>query len=729
MITKVWRYSHLSLAIISSLFLLVAVITGIILGVYPIKNQIQAHNLPTATNQSIASVLNHLNSEYEDILELEVNNDLLVKISTIDFNEAKNGDFYINPSTGKKIDELPKKSNVYNWAKTLHRSLFLKNTGRIFVGISSFLLFLIAISGLLLLIKRQKGLIQIFKRIKREDFFQFYHVTLGKFFIIPIIIISISGAFLSLYRFSSISEQKSKTTAFTPTPKKQNIPPSEFDIFKTTKLKDIKKLEFPFSSSEEDFYILYLSEKQLSINQKTGDLISQTKYPIYQLINNFSFNLHTGEGNLWWSIILIIACFNIIFFMYSGGIITYKRLKSRVKSLLKYNEAEIIILIGSENGSTMEFGKVLYESFFNANQKVFITDLNKYKCFPKMKQLIILTSTYGDGDPPSNATRFLSALNSTKQITDFNYTIVGLGSAVYPNFCGYALEVEKHLRKETKGNKILPTHLINNKSYDSFKNWVNSFIKETNYKLVIPTQISNKNKLSKYKILSKNIVKDEYAQTFLLIIKPPKNQNFKSGDLLAIYPSSSKLEKFYSIAKTHDNKILLSIKLHTLGECSNYLNNLGVNKTFKGYIKTNKKFHQPQNATSFTLVGNGTGIAPFLGFNTHSVPTTIYWGGKTKQSYKLYKPIINTLKKHNINLNVELAFSKENTENKYVYELINKNQQKITNQLQNGGVIMICGSIEMQKNVMQILEKSIIQNLSKSLDEFINNNQIMFDCY
>ncbi len=50
MILTVWRYSHLFLALVSSIFLLIAAITGVILSFSPINNMLSSNYQPNASS-------------------------------------------------------------------------------------------------------------------------------------------------------------------------------------------------------------------------------------------------------------------------------------------------------------------------------------------------------------------------------------------------------------------------------------------------------------------------------------------------------------------------------------------------------------------------------------------------------------------------------------------------------------------------------------------------------
>lgn len=49
--------------------------------------------------------------------------------------------------------------------------------------------------------------------------------------------------------------------------------------------------------------------------------------------------------------------------------------------------------------------------------------------------------------------------------------------------------------------------------------------------------------------------------------------------------------------------------------------------------------------------------------------------------------------------------------------------------LENGGVIMICGSLHMQRDVEQVLEGIAPSQKGKTLQYYKDKNQILTDCY
>jgi sulfite reductase (NADPH) flavoprotein alpha-component len=720
MTISIWRYSHLTLAISSSLFIILAAITGIILAFEPISNQLKPYAIHDLETQSLSKTIVVLEQQYDEITYLKIDNNNFVKASVIT-NEGNSETFYINPFTGKKIGEIVEKKSLYKWSTNLHRSLFLKSTGRFLVGLFSLLLAIITITGSILIIKRQGGIKLFFSKIVKENFEQYYHIIIGRFTFIPIIIITVTGVYLSLEKFSLLPSSKIShnynVTAKLNTTKSS---PIDFALFNGIKLNQVKLVEFPFSEDEEDYFFLKTKKEEFIIHQYTGEIISNKNSSLVSILSNWSLLLHTGRGSIIWSIILMLSCFALLFFMYSGFSISHKRRQHNklVKNKFHKDKADFVILVGSETGSTNLFANSLYKALLIANKTVYITDLNSYSKYNNLKHLIILTATYGDGEPPVNATNFLKKIKEDTFNNSIKYSIVGFGSLAYTQFCQFAIEIDIELQNHSNFSSLLPICKINNQSFADFKNWGLQLSAKTGIKLNLKQTVQKIKKQQTFTVVDKtNLNKDN---TYLIRLKPTKKINFTSGDLLSIRPKEDNIERLYSIGKI-EGDILLSIKKHEFGVCSNIILNLKKEEQLIAKVLPNKEFHFSRKKKETILIANGTGVAPFLGM-TKNTNTHLFFGLRTKASLNIYKPFLNE------NQNIHIAYSQENN-NEYVQDLIAKKEDLITSTLKNGGIIMICGSITMMNGVYASLGKITLKKLNKPLNVFEKRKQIKTDCY
>ncbi|SHM17306.1 sulfite reductase (NADPH) flavoprotein alpha-component [Flavobacterium flevense] len=721
-----WRYSHLALAVFSAAFLIIASVTGTILAVDAIQQKIPPHRVENFENITLGQTLAVLKKNYPEITEVSIDHNQFVTLQAID-NDGNDVNGYINPATAKIIGTPVKKSDFINWVTGLHRSLFLHETGRLFVGINSFLLVLIAISGFALVINRQRGLRNFFAKIIKEYFAQYYHVLLGRLALIPILIIAISGTYLSMERFH-LFENKNENQTETPT---TTAAKKTFDL-KNTSLAEVTKIEFPFSEDPEDYYIFELKDRKIEVNQYSNEIISEELFSTTQLLSDLSLDLHTGRANGIWAFILGLASLNILFFIYSGFAMTFKRRASRIKNKFTAQESKYILLVGSENGSSLRFANAILKQIIDNGEKAHLAQLNNYTSYPKAEHLLIFTSTYGLGDAPSNASKFVSLLETNNQQQHINYSVIGFGSKSYPDFCGFAKEIDTLLETKNWANRLLALHTVNDKSAEEFVSWVKSWSAQTDIPLSTTPSVYNHipKGLQQVMVLDKTTV-SEKEQTFLLTLRAGIRSKFTSGDLLAIYPANDNRERLYSIGK-HTGNIQLAVKLHPNGLGSAFLYNLKPGDTIKTQIINNHAFHFPKKARQVVLISNGTGIAPFLGMieqNKKKTEIHLYSGFRQKTEITAhYEKFAAEMRQKQYLSQFHLAYSREENHH-YVMDLIQMDADFFAILLQNDGVIMICGALAMQFDVEKVLDTICIAKNNTTLSEYKAKGQILTDCY
>ena len=493
MIRSFWRYSHFFLALISALFLILASITGAILSFEPISKVSSSFYTENINSIQLSETILILQNNYKEILELEVTTEDFIKASLIDFN-GENEIIYVDPFTGNKLGDVESQSPFFSFITNLHRSLFLKSIGRIFVGIVSLLLCFIAITGVFLLSQQQGGFKKWFSKVRHSTFAQKYHIILGRWFLIPIIILAASGTFLSAEKFSLLPNDRIDHDFENSLIKEaEEKPISEFLLFKELSLSQVRKITFPFSKDSNDYFELALDNKELLVHQYTGQVLSEISYPFVNLASRLSLKLHTGQGNIIWSIILLLASLSLLFFIFSGFAMSLKRLKKNniFISKTKENEAEYVILVGSETGKTFSFAKHFYNVLKKMGNRVFLSNLNEYTTFKKAKFLIIFTSTYGDGEAPDSATKFEALFKTIQPKSSLNFCVLGFGSLLYPKYCNFAIKVDELLEKNTSFKRMLPLVKINEQSEVAFIDWVKKWNNKTgmDLKILINRQI------------------------------------------------------------------------------------------------------------------------------------------------------------------------------------------------------------------------------------------------
>ena len=407
MTLSIWRYAHLAFAMIASLFLLLVAVTGIILGIDAFYESKHAYAAKEFEKISFVQSLTELHKTYPEITGI-----------TIDYNHQViiDGVGIVDPLSGKFLGKPREKGEFIQWVTAFHRSLFLHNTGRAIIGIVSFLLLIIVLSGVMLIIRRHQG---FFFRIGRGE----YHVQAGRILLIPLLLIALSGAYLSLARFGLLNTKPLKNEDL-PQVSATRKELSQFPAFSHLYLSQVKEIEFPFDTEDpEEYYILKLMDAEIKVNQFTGEIVQKDTYPFTAVMETLSLDIHTGRTNPLWAIVLAFAAANIPGFIYSGFAITFGRRAVHVKNSCNAADSAYELLVGSENGSTLHFAGKIHEQLLAVGKTAYLAELNSFKAFPAARHIIVFTSTFGMGESPSNASKIQTLLDIHMQDQKINFSI------------------------------------------------------------------------------------------------------------------------------------------------------------------------------------------------------------------------------------------------------------------------------------------------------------------
>ena len=135
----------------------------------------------------------------------------------------------------------------------------------------------------------------------------------------------------------------------------------------------------------------------------------------------------------------------------------------------------ILILYASETGTAEGFARKAARQLQRYKAKVMALDEYNADTLASEKLLLIVTSTFGNGEIPGNGKKFVQWLKKQPagSLEGLSYSILGIGSTVYEHFCAAAISVDKTLAK-AGANRIVPLHKgdeIKGQA-DTFKQWL-----------------------------------------------------------------------------------------------------------------------------------------------------------------------------------------------------------------------------------------------------------------
>src|SRR5690606_36338134 len=111
---------------------------GVILAIGAVNEKTQNYKVNDFDTINLSQTLPVLWEVYPEITELTVDHNRFVSIEATD-PEGNAFKAYIDPRDGRILGKVKPQSDFIQWNIALHRSLFLKETGRVVIGMVSFL--------------------------------------------------------------------------------------------------------------------------------------------------------------------------------------------------------------------------------------------------------------------------------------------------------------------------------------------------------------------------------------------------------------------------------------------------------------------------------------------------------------------------------------------------------------------------------------------------------------
>ena len=147
------------------------------------------------------------------------------------------------------------------------------------------------------------------------------------------------------------------------------------------------------------------------------------------------------------------------------------------------SETLINILFGTQTGNSESVAEDLSNFALSNGFKTQINALDDIEMnnLSKMKNVAIITSTYGEGEMPDNAQLFWNALssNTAPQLNNMNYSVLALGDTGYEEFCHAGKLLDTRL--EQLGAKRIIKRIDCDVDFEDLaEQWINSVVPKFN---------------------------------------------------------------------------------------------------------------------------------------------------------------------------------------------------------------------------------------------------------
>ncbi len=137
----------------------------------------------------------------------------------------------------------------------------------------------------------------------------------------------------------------------------------------------------------------------------------------------------------------------------------------------------LTILFGSQTGNAENLSKRIAKEAGKRGFAPTVQDLGKYAIAQLVSEqsLLVVTSTYGDGEPPDNAKVFWEFLNSdaAPRLAQTKFSLLALGDTNYAKFCAFGKSVDERLEK-LGATRVHPRTDCDVEYEEPFAKWLNA---------------------------------------------------------------------------------------------------------------------------------------------------------------------------------------------------------------------------------------------------------------
>lgn len=738
-----WRKLHLFAGLLAAPLLIVLAITGVILSVSPALERSGAV-IPADGEISVAQFAERVVKHYPGAEQIKrTPSGAVIVYYTRDANPGAD---LVNPETGQSMGPY-EPSVFFGWVKDLHRSFLLGDGGRMLAGVLAALMVLMCISGAVMLAHRAGGWLPLLRGFRGSGDSR-VHSELARLALIGLLLSALTGSYMSALRFGVLPEPDSSEPSF---PMEvaggEPAPVGSLEALKNTDFNNLRELVFPFPGDPRAMYSLSTRLGAGFIDQSTGQFLEYKRTSTNNQIVDWIMRLHTAEGLWWLGLLLGLAALTVPVLSVTGIRVWWSRRASTgVRDNADASDADTVILVGSENNATRGFAKDLHEQLSHSGRRVHSADMNELaEDYPKASLLFVLTSTYGDGDAPASANKFMHKLQQLRATEELTFAVLGFGDRQFSRFCQFAEDVDEALASHGL-ERLEDVAFVDRQSADQFSQWGHRIAELTGMDLRLthnPTPPS----LFELELVDRADfgLKIE-TPTSVLRFQPAAGKtgfarvfgkkggqlpDFSAGDLVGILPPGDDRPRYYSLASSRADGLLeICVRRLPGGLCSGFLHDLQPGERIQGFIQANPEFQPAPGSQPVILIGAGAGIGPLAGFireNDARNPMYLYWGGRDPDSDFLYKPELGSYLQDQRLTGLSTAFSRTR-EGAYVQDKIRDDAPNVRQMIERGAQVLVCGGGSMAAEVQEALN-TILKPLKMDVEQLRQDGRYLEDVY
>lgn len=294
--------------------------------------------------------------------------------------------------------------------------------------------------------------------------------------------------------------------------------------------------------------------------------------------------------------------------------------RSRPAVVQPTTASDWLIAYASQSGAAREIAEQLAATFRQHQLGPALLPLNDIQpqALAGYSRVLLIVSTYGEGEPPDNAAMFWRKAEGQKpDLTGVSYSMLALGDRQYADFCGFGRRLE-HWLNEAGATSGIPRQEVNRLESASIQNWYQRASSWSGLSLQPPGASDSFGQWTLLERIQLN-PHSPGSPAWLIRLAPQTDMPiWQAGDLAQLKIDS--VLRTYSIASLPEDGVLELIVRQVVtaqgvvGHGSGWLCcHAEPGTTVDIRLQSNPAFHLPESDGPSIFIGAGTGLAGLRG--------------------------------------------------------------------------------------------------------------------
>lgn len=464
----------------------------------------------------------------------------------------------------------------------------------------------------------------------------------------------------------------------------------------------------------------------------------------------------------WWTALALLATYGLLCATIWWAHRQRERARLSQQSQLgdaAAGETRVLVAHGSQTGQAEQLAWRTAESLHLAGRGVRVCALNEVDAvaLTQVDELYVITSTYGEGDPPDSAALFADHLGASDapRLTRLKHAVLALGDHEYENFCGFGRRVDAWLSQQG-ATPLFDRIEVDQMDEAAVRAWFEKLSMHAGAAAMAGWQAEQMDvagwRLAERRLLNPGSPGEGVYHLELEPIEGPL-PDWAAGDLVHIAPPEGAVNeagepdfqpRAYSIASVpEDGRLHLLVRLRRLagggtGCVSGWLclhATIGERLTLG--VRAHPAFRIGDNAgRRLLLVGNGTGMAglrahlrararllraqqPLQGANPAVAPSWLFFGERDPQIDLHHREELQAWHESGLLSGLDLAFSRDPVQPAYVQQRLVERGHDIRDWVAQGAAIYVCGSLAgmaaaVDETLREVLGGDVLLGLQRS---------------